>query len=556
MAPSHGTTASILGTCTRDSVNTDDAPGLRVGPRKKMTVTDPLTHSGRHFSRAVYCFADVRSLITQGFKRTTELEREESRLRASVLERWTATERQEFAVYKSLLDICEGLEERLSECESPEQIQLLADLIEKGASSARASDTKGMKPSIIDWITPADGHLTPPLNRHTKFGRRFNHDVTGALLTPAGVDWENPEIRIKLASGEKIVAGHHWPIFIYANNKFDPNDPWKGLLRSGLLVKAFKHVFITPSSADLADGTVTTKSGNAKIHGMKRVTKASIVYIVTQVRFALTTAAQWLRGDKVTDSQNFYTSLLKTLENPVHNRLVLDLLVWWDSKIFPHYVPEATLIPLEGSPLDRIQQMAAESSTAEYSSLSNNLLNQNQLEANTQLAVLSHPLQVMWTALETEDLSSPFSYSYWGSNGPMVSVDVPTCLLRYHASGSREDVNYRNKLAMYKACARSYDEISLQWLNTKQKLSTTHASDNLDNFRTLCKELVQQEKDLIHALMAKSVVEVQLANDGIAWCEQEDALLYDMSRAADQRAYGGGYPSIPDTEGGHQPSEE
>ncbi|KAG6904127.1 hypothetical protein DXG01_012420, partial [Tephrocybe rancida] len=181
------------------------------------------------------------------------------------------------------------------------------------------------------------GHLTPPLNRLTKFGRGFGHDRTGELLCPAGVDWKNLET--KLSSGEKVVVGHHWPIFIYANNEFDSNDPWKGLLRSGLLIKAFKHVFIAPSSADLADGTVTTKSGNAKIHGMKRTTKASIVYIATQ-----------------------------TLENPVHNRLVLDLLVWWDSKIFPHYVPEATMIPLEGSPLDRIQQMAAESALTVLSS--------------------------------------------------------------------------------------------------------------------------------------------------------------------------------------------
>ncbi|KAG6904175.1 hypothetical protein DXG01_012091 [Tephrocybe rancida] len=130
MAPN--TTISILGTRTRDSVNTDNAPGLHVGPRKKMAVTDLLTHSGRHFGRAVYGFADVRSLLTQGFKRTTELENEESELRASVLEGWTARERQEYAVYKSLLELCEGLEKRLSGCELPEQIQFLADLVSLG----------------------------------------------------------------------------------------------------------------------------------------------------------------------------------------------------------------------------------------------------------------------------------------------------------------------------------------------------------------------------------------------------------------------------------------
>jgi len=32
------------------------------------------------------------------------------------------------------------------------------------------------------------------------------------------------------------VAGDQWPIFLYADYTYDPEDPWNGLLRSGLLV--------------------------------------------------------------------------------------------------------------------------------------------------------------------------------------------------------------------------------------------------------------------------------------------------------------------------------
>ena len=42
--------------------------------------------------------------------------------------------------------------------------------------------------------------------------------------------------RTKLANGEIQVAGDHWPIFLYANYTYDSEDPWNGLLRSGLLV--------------------------------------------------------------------------------------------------------------------------------------------------------------------------------------------------------------------------------------------------------------------------------------------------------------------------------
>ena len=88
--------------------------------------------------------------------------------------------------------------------------------------------------------------------------------------------------------------------FLYAGYVYDHEDPWNGLLRSGLLVsvsyflrlhdfkshmaffvQAFKHVFTSPSSVDKEPKA--TRSGNARIHGMTRITRASIAYIATQV---------------------------------------------------------------------------------------------------------------------------------------------------------------------------------------------------------------------------------------------------------------------------------
>lgn len=42
--------------------------------------------------------------------------------------------------------------------------------------------------------------------------------------------------RTKLSTGELQVVGDQWPIFLYANYMYDSDDPWNGLLRSGLLV--------------------------------------------------------------------------------------------------------------------------------------------------------------------------------------------------------------------------------------------------------------------------------------------------------------------------------
>ncbi len=65
--------------------------------------------------------------------------------------------------------------------------------IQKGVSSARSDDTKSLKGVVLEWIAPRDKPLNPPLSRSVKTNRGFNHPVTGALLCPAGLDWNDPE---------------------------------------------------------------------------------------------------------------------------------------------------------------------------------------------------------------------------------------------------------------------------------------------------------------------------------------------------------------------------
>jgi len=123
--------------------------------------------------------------------------------------------------------------------------------IQKGANGARVDDTKGMKGAIVDWITPKGQSLNPHIPRNVKVGRGFNHEWTGALLCPAGLDWNNIEYvspfiarfrtdsqrtKTKLSNGEVQVRGDQWPIFLYANYSYNSEDPWNRLLHSSLLV--------------------------------------------------------------------------------------------------------------------------------------------------------------------------------------------------------------------------------------------------------------------------------------------------------------------------------
>jgi len=303
-------------------------PGaLALGPRKKPCGTDPLVHHGRHFGRTVHALCTVSALLNNGILRMGELLDQPE-------DTFTHEERREHRIFKILLQMIPGLEERLMEG-SNEDVVHVAELIQRGSSSARSDDTKSLKSAVLDWITPRGQPLNPPLARNVKTDRGFHHERTGALLCPAGLDWFNSEIKEKLRSGEMSVPGDQWPIFLYSGYTYDPEDPWNGLFRSSILVSAYKHVFTSPSSVEKEPKA--TRSGNARIHGMTKVTSASIAYVATQVRFALSSSPVFSRTDTVTDSERFYNTVLDLFEDIEERQEVNDLHTWWNRQIFPSY---------------------------------------------------------------------------------------------------------------------------------------------------------------------------------------------------------------------------
>ena len=172
-------------------------------------------------------------------------------------------------------------------------------------------------------------------------------------------------VKDKLRNKELIVTGDHWPIFIFENNRYNPNNPWDGLFRGRLLVnvssssatrclnwltwipQGFKHIFNSPSSVE--DMGRSTRAGNAQIHGMTHVTPASIAYVAMlvsvvlflirssspkpvddQVRFVLGSATCFSRKDTISDSERFYITVYEFLTAPEERQNVGELLQWWD----------------------------------------------------------------------------------------------------------------------------------------------------------------------------------------------------------------------------------
>ncbi|KAF7968023.1 hypothetical protein HWV62_32152 [Athelia sp. TMB] len=367
--------------------------GLVYGGRQKWTKTHPLVHVGRHFCRTVIMLPDTRSLLLNGieFLQDKGATPAEDYTHSYVFSLGISlthalmndSARREQTIFKALLERVPGLQEQLLDA-GAEEFGIITEAVRapfnvlglyllqklrKGIAGARSDDSKSIKGDLITWLVPTnEDRLIPPLNHSQKCLRGFHHPRTGMLLCPVDLDWGDADIRSKLDDGSLAPTGDQWPLFIYENETYDPSDGWSGFLRGVLLVKAYKQIFLSPSSVEHTDRSKSSRVGNARLHGMKCVNVPSIAYIATQVRFTLSSASTFARSDEVSDSGRFYDNLMEFLLQPDEQEEVAELLVWWNRPVPAHWASskmKAQRLAKNALKAAEAAEVAAGASTAE-----------------------------------------------------------------------------------------------------------------------------------------------------------------------------------------------
>ncbi|KAF9793078.1 hypothetical protein BJ322DRAFT_1103511 [Thelephora terrestris] len=143
-----------------------------------------------------------------------------------------------------------------------------------------------------------------------------------------------------------------FPRCLYAEERGDINHVRRGFLRGALLIKTFKAIFTSPSSADgnsdetpeprqkktktdNSEGSVPHRADVATTLDMRcRVTPRSVAYAAVQLHFALQSASQWREVYDKFNYKDFYWFIVDYLEGGSGG--AEELLDWWDKQIFPH----------------------------------------------------------------------------------------------------------------------------------------------------------------------------------------------------------------------------
>ncbi|KAJ3002471.1 hypothetical protein NUW54_g5831 [Trametes sanguinea] len=313
--------------------------------RQRATAQDPIKSYGRHFVRTVDMFLLPAVALYAGMQHDPERPMEE----------YSPEEQRNYEAWEALLRIIPNLITILSDSNADQPLRRVSAALLAGCSAARSDDTRSIKIAIIEWLSNALQQAKVTLNPLNKAQRGFNNPVTGRLLCPMVLDYQDDEVRKLLETHQATVDGQpvdgsHWPVFAYDEAIYNPVLPWKSFLRGRLIIQAFRHIFTSPSSATAEDDAISnapdrsTRNGNAALHGMTHVTPGSIIYCATHVHFALSNVAVFNKNSKTNDTIIFYGSIVEWFQEPRYASPVKELLAWWDRTVFPtHHRAQASL---------------------------------------------------------------------------------------------------------------------------------------------------------------------------------------------------------------------
>ncbi|KAF8835229.1 hypothetical protein BDN67DRAFT_913391 [Paxillus ammoniavirescens] len=247
-------------------------------------------------------------------------------------------EEYQYCSYEKLVRWCPSVRKLLDRNMDSYQLTMAYRQLNHGADGARSDDAATLKVAVATWLMEQTPHPEPIIHSRDKAGRGFNHDVTGRLLCPVDYNWGDLSVRAAICDyhPDFLVTHFSWPRYLYEGGSYDPQNPCKGLFKGELLLKAFRCIFTSPSSAETPVGDEADMRGRLK---MRAVQPRAITYIAVQVHlhFVLSSCGSWRITDEDFENKAFYRNIVNYFERPASQeqaKEVEDLLLWWNRKIF------------------------------------------------------------------------------------------------------------------------------------------------------------------------------------------------------------------------------
>ncbi|KAH9929652.1 hypothetical protein B0H21DRAFT_826187 [Amylocystis lapponica] len=307
----------------------DPSTEARIEQQRRDTINMRVTEQGRILGRTLECWKNLQSVLDAGWSRNTTLGSNH----------YSTGDQENHRIYDALVERVPFLPDEIKK-HGPGSTAQIAKLINNGRKSARHMDVRGFKINIMHW------HDFEPALKPTEMQERgFRHPECGRLLCPPMYNYSDPQVAKGLEEQNPRfdIGPANWPAFLWLGEVHNPEDFHAGFLKNEILVSGVKHILHGPSVAiagDAADqdGGRGTKKSNADHYSITNVTDPLLAYVCMIMRFALSSQKTFGSGGSHGNwpYRAFYTDVLHYLRKDMPVEVHHELMLWWQSRIFPH----------------------------------------------------------------------------------------------------------------------------------------------------------------------------------------------------------------------------
>ncbi|KAF9255553.1 hypothetical protein L218DRAFT_950695 [Marasmius fiardii PR-910] len=240
---------------------------------------------------------------------------------------------------------------------SSEELLQYFQKLEAGVNSACTDDINTSKEEVVSWLEALPNPPSPRLSRRSRVSSGFKNKVTGALICPPDLDFDDPETQKGLQdcviSLSSSTYAYYLPVF-YRNEQVNLDNVEDGYLQGDLLVKMFKMVFTLPGSVDElpASDSEDPPANRRRIKNCRPSTKKNVAQILdpntpTPRSIAYCAVLTF-------NYEGLYNSVVDYFEevdpHSEDGRRINDLLIWWKRQVFSDAEANASTSskPLQG----------------------------------------------------------------------------------------------------------------------------------------------------------------------------------------------------------------
>ncbi|KAL1713069.1 hypothetical protein EV715DRAFT_296422 [Schizophyllum commune] len=177
------------------------------------------------------------------------------------------------------------------------------------------------------------------------------HDRLGGIAGPH-------EVRKPLEDGHLIPSPSDSPALLYAEEKYNPDDPMEGYLKNKYLVYGARAILLGPSAACSRARSTAKKSGNAHRHGITSISFPFIAYVACLHHFVCMDQETFSAGGASAGwpYAEFYRSILGVVAC-MSDAQKAGLTKWWNEQVFGGIPREMLAGTVQGEPsqMDRMK---------------------------------------------------------------------------------------------------------------------------------------------------------------------------------------------------------